>query len=81
MQTSDCAAAELVWVADTSVVYWCCFLVDTKFSNVQEILFSEVLIVLMLLPHPHEPELEEQLVSYVPAQYPSPYEIWHFIEI
>jgi len=35
MATQTPAAADLMWVADTSAVYWCCFLAKTKFSNVQ----------------------------------------------
>lgn len=78
MQTP--AAAELMWVADASIVYWCCLVAKTKFSNVQGVLCSAV-FMLPTLCALHKPELEGQLVACVSAQGPFLYEIWHFVEL
>lgn len=44
-------AAELMWVADASVVYWRCLLAKAKFSNVQGVLLSAVFTLPAVL-HP-----------------------------
>lgn len=44
-------AAEIMWVADTFVAYWCCLLAKTKFSSVQGVLRS-VVFTLPALLHP-----------------------------
>lgn len=74
-------AAELMWVADASIVYWCCLLAKTKFSNVQGVLRSAVFMLPALLHPPQTRVGGGQLMACKSAQGPVPYEINHFVEL